>query len=85
MYQTYVKRVFRYLVRAKYIGFWCPRDRGFNLIGYTDADYASYSIERKSTNGYCLLGIVSCYSKKQSLVASSTAEAECIAAGACCA
>jgi hypothetical protein len=50
-------------------------------------NYAGCKIDRKSTSGGChLLGrsLVSWTSKKQNSVALSTAEAEYIAAGACC-
>jgi hypothetical protein len=58
------------------------------LIGYSDADWAGCKINRKSTSGTCqFLGrsLVSWASKKQNSVALSTAEAEYIAAGQCCA
>jgi len=43
---TVAKRIFRYLTWTKGIGLWYPRDRDFNLIGYSDTDYAGYkSIE----------------------------------------
>ena len=57
-------------------------------MGYTDADYGGYRIDRKSTSGTCQflgLNLVSWYSKKQNLVALSIAEAEYVAAGSCCA
>jgi hypothetical protein len=60
----------------------------FDLIGYSDADYAGCKIDRKSTSGTCqFLGRSLVYwdSKKQNLVALSTVEAEYIAAGHCCA
>jgi hypothetical protein len=60
----------------------------FELIGYSDADYAGCKIDRKSTSGTCqFLGrsLVSWASKKQNSVALSTAEAEYVAAGHCCA
>nr|CAN69069.1 hypothetical protein VITISV_007586 [Vitis vinifera] len=53
-----------------------------------DADFASCKVERKSTSGTChFLGhsLVSWHSKKQNSIALSTAEAEYIAAGLCCA
>ena len=61
---------------------------GFNLVGYTDSDYAGCRIDRKSTSGSCqFLGqrLVSWFSKKQQSTTTSTAEAEYIAAGSCCA
>ncbi|KAL6351209.1 hypothetical protein AAG906_031795 [Vitis piasezkii] len=56
----------------------------FELIGFSDADFAGCKVERKSTSGTChFLGhsLVSWHSKKQNSVALSTAEAEYIAAG----
>ncbi|CAM8951219.1 unnamed protein product [Rhodiola kirilowii] len=57
-------------------------------MAYTDADYAGCKIDRKSTSGMAqFLGpcLISWGSKKQSSIALSTAEAEYIAAAACCA
>jgi hypothetical protein len=54
----------------------------------SDADWAGCKIDRKSTSGTCqFLGrsLVSWASKKQNSVALSTAEAEYIAVGHCCA
>ncbi|KAL8134217.1 hypothetical protein AgCh_009318 [Apium graveolens] len=65
-------------------GIWYPKDTCFDLIGYTDSDYADCKIDRKSTSGSCqFLGrrLVSWFSKKQHSVSTSTAEAEYIAAG----
>ena len=83
-----VKRIFRYLKGTPNLGIWYPKDTGFDLIGYTDSDYAGCKIDRKSTSGSCqFLGrrLVSWYSKKQHSVSTSTAEAEYIVAGSCCA
>ena len=65
-----------------------PKGAKFELVGYSDSDYAGCKVERKSTSGTCqLLGrsLVSWSSKKQNSVALSTAEAEYISAGSCCA
>lgn len=83
-----VKRIFRYLKGTPVLGLWYPKESPFDLVGYTDADYAGCKIDRKSTSGLCqLLGnrLVSWFSKKQNSVSTSTAEAEYIAAGSCCA
>jgi hypothetical protein len=83
-----VKRILRYLVHTPKFGLWYPRGSTFDLIGYSDADWAGSKIDRKSTSGTCqFLGksLVSWASKKQKFVALSTAEAEYIAAGHCCA
>jgi hypothetical protein len=83
-----VKRIMRYLVYTPKFGLLYPKGSTFDLIGYSDADYAWCKIDRKSTSGTCqFLGrsLVSWGSKKQNFVALSTAEAEYIAAGHCCA
>ena len=83
-----VKRILRYLVHTPSLGLWYPKGSNFNLIGYADSDYAGCKVDRKSTSGTCqFLGrsLVSWTSKKQNSVALSTAEAEYISAGSCCA
>ncbi|RVX11507.1 hypothetical protein CK203_015826 [Vitis vinifera] len=67
------------------IGLLYPKGDNFELIGYSDADFAGCKVERKSTSDTChFLGhsLVSWHSKKQNSVALSTAEAEYIAAAA---
>ena len=83
-----VKRILRYLKHTPSIGLWYPKGASFTLLGYSDSDFAGCRVDRKSTSGGChLLGhsLVSWSSKKQNSVAMSTAEAEYIATGACCA
>uniref|UniRef100_I1QWR4 Reverse transcriptase Ty1/copia-type domain-containing protein n=1 Tax=Oryza glaberrima TaxID=4538 RepID=I1QWR4_ORYGL len=83
-----VKRILRYLVHTPNLGLWYPKGARFDLIGYADADYAGCKVDRKSTSGTCqFLGrsLVSWSSKKQNSVALSTAEAEYVSAGSCCA
>ena len=48
-----IKRIFRYLKGTPNLGIWYPRDSGFELIGYSNADYAGCKIDRKSTTGTC--------------------------------
>nr|KYP33754.1 Retrovirus-related Pol polyprotein from transposon TNT 1-94 [Cajanus cajan] len=83
-----VKRIMRYLLRTTNLGLWYPKNMSFNLVGYSDSDFAGCKTDRKSTSGTChFIGsaLVSWHSKKQNSVALSTAEAEYIAAGSCCA
>jgi hypothetical protein len=83
-----VKRIMRYLVYTPKFGLWYPKGSTFDLIGYSDADYARCKIDRKSTSGTCqFLGrsLVSWASKKQNSVALSTVEAEYIVVGHFCA
>ncbi|KAJ9561577.1 hypothetical protein OSB04_006737 [Centaurea solstitialis] len=85
---TAVKRIFRYLKGTPNMGLWYSKDSGFDLTAYSDSDFAGCKIDRKSTTGGChLLGgkLVSWTSKKQNSVSTSTAEAEYVAAGICCA
>jgi hypothetical protein len=83
-----VKRIMRYLVYTLKFGLWYPKGSPFDLIGYSYADWAGCKIDRKSTSGTCqFLGrsLLSWASKKQKPVALSTAEAEYIVVGHCCA
>jgi hypothetical protein len=81
------KRILRYLKHTQNIRLWYPKGAKFELVGYSDSDYAGCKVERRSTSGtYQLLGrlLVSWSSKKQNSVALSTTEAEYIATGSCC-
>ncbi|PKA49890.1 Retrovirus-related Pol polyprotein from transposon TNT 1-94 [Apostasia shenzhenica] len=85
---TAVKRIFRYLVGTHSLGLWYPKGSTPNLIGYSDADFAGCKVDRKSTSGTCQFfgnALVSWSSRKQNSIALSTAEAEYVAAGSCCA
>ncbi|GJU37230.1 hypothetical protein Tco_1185584 [Tanacetum coccineum] len=46
-----VKRIFRYLKGQSKLGLWYPKDSPFDLVAYTDSDYAGASLDRKSTTG----------------------------------
>ncbi|GJT58131.1 reverse transcriptase domain-containing protein [Tanacetum coccineum] len=63
-----VKRIFRYLKGKPTLGLWYSRDSPFELVAYTDSDYAGATQDRKSTTG----------------VATSTTKAEYVAAASCC-
>jgi hypothetical protein len=83
-----VKRIIRYLVSTPCFGIWYPKGSTFDLIGYSDSDYVECKVDRKSTSRTCqFLGrsLVSWSSKKQTFVALSTADAEYVVAGQCCA
>ncbi|GJS99612.1 retrovirus-related pol polyprotein from transposon TNT 1-94 [Tanacetum coccineum] len=83
-----VKRIFRYLRQSYNMGLWYPKDSGFELIAYSDADHAGCKDDCKSTSGGLqFLGgkLVSWSSKKQDCTAMSTAEAEYVSLSACCA
>jgi hypothetical protein len=87
-YLIVVKRILSYLVHTPNLGLWYPKGSTFDLLRYSDLDYAGCKVDRKSTTGTCqFLGrsLVSWSTKKQNLVALSTAKAEYVAADACCA
>ncbi|GKC40590.1 putative ribonuclease H-like domain-containing protein, partial [Tanacetum coccineum] len=46
-----VKRIFRYLKGKPTLGLWYSRDSPFELVAYTDSDYAGVTQDRKSTTG----------------------------------
>ena len=76
------KRVLRYIKGTLDVGIVFRKSDNFELVGYSDADWAGDVDSRKSTSGYVFLvggNIVSWASKKQSVVALSTTEAEYIA------
>nr|GEU47948.1 RNA-directed DNA polymerase, eukaryota, reverse transcriptase zinc-binding domain protein [Tanacetum cinerariifolium] len=54
-----IKRIFRYLKGKPHLGLWYPNDSPFNLVAYSDSDYA--------------------------VIATSSIEAEYVAAASCCA
>ncbi|GJS08995.1 retrovirus-related pol polyprotein from transposon TNT 1-94 [Tanacetum coccineum] len=88
MHLTAIKRIFRYLKGTIHMGLWYPKDSGFELKAFADADYAGCHDTRRSTSGSAqFLGhrLVSWSSKKQKSTAISTTEAEYIALSGCCA
>ncbi|KAJ9544944.1 hypothetical protein OSB04_024651 [Centaurea solstitialis] len=82
-----VKRILRYLKGTPNRGLWYPKESGFELVAFSDADHGGCQLDQKSTSGHVqFLGdkLVSWGSKKQHCVSTSTAEAEYVAAASCC-
>nr|GEV46991.1 putative ribonuclease H-like domain-containing protein [Tanacetum cinerariifolium] len=48
-----VKWIFRYLKGKPHLGLWYPKDSPFNLVAYSDSDYAGASLNRNSPTGGC--------------------------------
>ncbi|TYJ99556.1 Retrovirus-related Pol polyprotein from transposon TNT 1-94 [Cucumis melo var. makuwa] len=79
------KRVIRYVKDTSDFGVNFTRGKEFKLIGFSDSDWGGSIDDMRSTLGYCFTlgsGVFSSSSKKQEIVAQSTAEAEFIAATA---
>ena len=74
-----MKRIIRYLNGTRDLGLWYPNKSDFLLVGYSDSDSTGYKVYRKSITGNCHFlrsSLISWQSKKQNLVALSSAEVE---------
>nr|GEV53506.1 retrovirus-related Pol polyprotein from transposon TNT 1-94 [Tanacetum cinerariifolium]GEW53200.1 retrovirus-related Pol polyprotein from transposon TNT 1-94 [Tanacetum cinerariifolium] len=82
-----VKRIFRYVRGTTHLGLWYPKGTGVETLVYADSDNTDDYVDRKSTIGVCtFLGccLTSWFTKKQSALAISTAEAEYVSAEKAC-
>ncbi|GJY64641.1 putative ribonuclease H-like domain-containing protein [Tanacetum coccineum] len=82
-----VKRIFRYLKGQPKLDLWYLKDSLFDLVAYTDSDYAGASLDRKSTIGGCQFfgcRLISWQCKKHAVVANFITKAEYVAASSCC-
>nr|GEY80595.1 ribonuclease H-like domain, reverse transcriptase, RNA-dependent DNA polymerase [Tanacetum cinerariifolium] len=77
----------RYLKGHPKLGLWYPKESPFDLVAYLDSDYGGATQDRKSTTGGSqFLGrrLILWQCKKQKILATSTTEAEYVAAASCC-
>nr|GEU89661.1 putative ribonuclease H-like domain-containing protein [Tanacetum cinerariifolium] len=78
-----VKRIFRYLKGKTHLGLWYLKDSPFDLVAYSDSDYAGVSLDRKSTTGGCQFlrcRLISWQCKKQIVTATLSTDAEYVVA-----
>ncbi|GJS16677.1 putative ribonuclease H-like domain-containing protein [Tanacetum coccineum] len=86
MYLTASRPDIIYLKGKPSLGLWYSKDSPLELVAYTDSDYARTTLDRKSTTGGCQFfgnRLISWQCKKQTVVATSTTEAEYVAATSC--
>jgi hypothetical protein len=82
-HQMTVQRIFRYLKHTLEFQIWYSVSSSLDLVGFSNADFAGYGIDRKRTSGtYHFLGssLICWSSRKQSSIAQSTTEAEYVVA-----
>ncbi|WKA06104.1 hypothetical protein VitviT2T_024022 [Vitis vinifera] len=75
------KKVMRYFQETKYYKLMYRRTSNLEVVGYSDSNFVGCVDSRKSTSGYIFIladGAISWRSVKQTLIATSTMEAEFI-------
>ena len=83
-----MKKIFRYINNTVNYGLFYPKSSIFDLMSYSDVDFAECKSNQKNTSDTChFLGhsLISWFSKNQNFVLSSTTEAKYIAASVACA
>ena len=77
-----IKHILRYLKGTTDMGLFYSNNCSPNLVGYADAGYLSDQHKARSQTGYVFIcggTVISCRSRKQSIVATSSNHAEIIA------
>ena len=52
-----VKHILGYLAHTPTLGLWYPKGAQFDLVGYSDSDWAGDLVDRKSTSGHVIFSI----------------------------
>jgi hypothetical protein len=81
-----IKRILRYIKGTSHFGLQLYKSSPFNLVAYSDADWAGCPDTRKSTSGFCVFlgnNLISWSSRRQHTVSRSSAEAEYRAVANC--
>jgi hypothetical protein len=82
-----VKRILRCLIHTPTLGIWYPKGSTFELVGYSNSDWAGDKVDQKLTLGACQFigrSLVSWSSKKQNSISLSTTESKYISVASCC-
>nr|GEW25470.1 copia protein [Tanacetum cinerariifolium] len=82
-----VKCIFRYIKGTTHLGLCYPKGTDKETIVYADSDHAGDYVDQKSTSSICMFVgccLTSWFSKKQTALAISTTEAECVSAEKAC-
>nr|GEW70755.1 hypothetical protein [Tanacetum cinerariifolium] len=82
MIGSLIKEDFRCLKGKPHLGLWYLKDSPFDLVAYSDSDYAGASLDKKSTTRGCQFlrcRLISWQCKKQTVMATSSTKAGYIA------
>nr|GFA68543.1 uncharacterized mitochondrial protein AtMg00810-like [Tanacetum cinerariifolium] len=82
-----VKRIFQFLKGTINMGLWYPKDSGFKLTTFSDADHVGCLDTKNTSGGIQFQGekLVSWISKKHDYTAMSMAKSECVTLSSICA
>nr|GEV22997.1 putative ribonuclease H-like domain-containing protein [Tanacetum cinerariifolium] len=87
LYRSMIRSLMHLTTSRLNIMYAYPRDSPFELVAYTDSDYAGASLDSKSTTRGCQFlksRLKTWQCKKKTVVSTSTTEAKYVAAASCC-
>nr|GEW47570.1 hypothetical protein [Tanacetum cinerariifolium] len=74
----YSQKDFRYLKGKLHLSLWYPKDYPFNLVAYSNSDYAGASLDRKSTTGDQIVDFLTAHTIQYALMVNPTIYVSCI-------